>query len=57
MKTESNTNRTYGFSRPWPGKLGYTTAMLGGAVAGILLAARQWPERTMMTAERWITCC
>ena len=39
MKTESNTNRTYGFSRPWPGKLGYTTAMLGGAVAGILLAA------------------
>jgi hypothetical protein len=39
MKTESNTNRTYGFSHPWPGKLGYTTAMLGGAVAGILLAA------------------
>jgi Type I phosphodiesterase / nucleotide pyrophosphatase len=45
MKTEShinrsdNTNNTFGFSRPRPGKLRCTTAMLGGAVAGILLAA------------------
>jgi hypothetical protein len=39
MKTESHTNRTYGFSRPRSGKLRYTTAMLGGAVASILLAA------------------
>src|SRR5260370_42290997 len=45
MKTESpinrsnNANRTFGFSRPRSGKLRYTTAMLGGAIAGILLAA------------------
>src|ERR1700675_4136919 len=45
MKTEShinrsnNANRTYGFSRPRLGKLRYTIAMLGGAVAGLLLAA------------------
>jgi hypothetical protein len=45
MKTESrinrsnNANRTYGFSRPRPGKLRYITAMLGGAVAGLLLGA------------------
>src|SRR5271165_738860 len=44
IKTESrinrsnNANRTYGFFRPRPGKLRYTTAMLGGAVAGLLLA-------------------
>ena len=45
MKTESrinrsnNANRTYGFSRARPGKLRYIAAMLGGAVAGLLLAA------------------
>ena len=45
MKTESrinlsnNANRAYGFSLPRPGKLRYITAMLGGAVAGLLLAA------------------
>jgi Type I phosphodiesterase / nucleotide pyrophosphatase len=45
MKTESpinrsnNANRTFGFSRPRFGKLRYATAMLGGAVAGFLLAA------------------
>jgi hypothetical protein len=45
MKTESPINRsnhadrTYGFFHPRHGKLRYTTAMLGGAVAGILLAA------------------
>jgi hypothetical protein len=45
MKTESpinrsnNANRTFGFYRPRSGKLRYATAMLGGAVAGILLAA------------------
>jgi hypothetical protein len=44
MKTESQlyrsnkTNNTFAFSRPRPGKLRRTTAMLSGAVAGILLA-------------------
>ena len=47
MKTESRSNRsnianrTYGFSRARSGKLRYITAMLGGAVTGLLLAARQ----------------
>jgi Type I phosphodiesterase / nucleotide pyrophosphatase len=45
MKTESHINRSnnlnsaFGFSRPRPRKLRSTTAMLGAAVAGILLAA------------------
>jgi len=45
MKTESNINRsnntnsTFGFSSSRPRKLRSTTAMLGAAVAGILLAA------------------
>jgi hypothetical protein len=39
IKLSNNANRIYGFSCPRPGKLWCTTAMLGGAVAGILLPA------------------
>ena len=46
MKTESHINRSnssknsFGFSRPRPGKLRCAMAILGGAVAGMLLAAQ-----------------
>jgi hypothetical protein len=45
MKTESHIDRsnstsgTFGFSRPRAQKLRCTTAMLGAAVAGVLLGA------------------